>query len=454
MTPLPLPEPLATCIATFTAFLDARQADLMRPLFQGILFAHGRRTATSWFRAGDCADDFRRAYHLLGTLGRCHIDTCSSLLLGRLRRDLAPQPPDHWLFSLDDSPTQRYGPHVEGAGIHHNPTPGPTHQRHLYGHVWVTLGWVVRHPTCHTLCLPLCAELYIREKDIAQMDPDRRPPFQTKLELAGARIDWLAERFEDSPVPVWVVHDGGYTKRPVFKAAAAARRTHHVAVVLVGRLRRDAALWSLPPVVLPGQKRGRGQPRKYGSERLHLAKRAAHPQGWQEVECFQYQKTVRKTVKTFLATYKPAGGLIRVVIVKEKGGWLAYYCQDVTASLKDILEAVAGRTSQEQMHADVKEVEGAGQQQLRYWLANVGAYNACLWAYTLVEWWAWDKAAAELCDRSDSPWDTTARRVSHAEKRKALQQHCLREEFWRCWGDRPRSPEIEEAVELLLDMAG
>ncbi|MEW4571298.1 hypothetical protein AB1L88_25780 [Tautonia sp. JC769] len=29
------------------------------------------------------------------------------------------------LLVLDDSPTKRYGPEVQGAGIHHNPTPGP-----------------------------------------------------------------------------------------------------------------------------------------------------------------------------------------------------------------------------------------------------------------------------------------------------------------------------------------
>ena len=452
MGPLTLPPPIAPLVATLAALVDARQADLLPPLFQGILFAHGRRTATTWFRAGACAADFRRAYHLLGTLGRDHVDRYSALLFSRLRRDLDSEP--RRLFALDDSPTQRYGPCVEGAGIHHNPTPGPTHQRYLYGHVWVNLGWVVRHPRWHTICLPLAAGLYIRAQDVAKIDADRRPPFRTKLELAGARIDWLAEQLRDSTVPIWVAHDGAYTKRPVFKAAAAASQAHHVPVVLVGRLRRDAALWSLPPVLPAGQQRGRGQPRKYGTARLHLARRAVHPRGWQEVTCFQYQEVVRKTVKTFVATYKPAGGLIRVVIVKEKDGWLPYYCQDVTASVKDILEAMAGRTSLEQTHADVKEVEGAGEQQLRYWGANVGAYNACLWAYTLVEWWAWDKAEADLCDRSDSPWDTTGRRVSHAEKRNALQQQCLREEFWRRWGGRPCPPEIREAVEMLLELAG
>ena len=28
-------------------------------------------------------------------------------------------------FAIDDTPTERTGRHVQGAGVHHNPTPGP-----------------------------------------------------------------------------------------------------------------------------------------------------------------------------------------------------------------------------------------------------------------------------------------------------------------------------------------
>src|SRR5260370_41207146 len=157
-------------------------------------------------------------------LGRGRMDGYAALLFSRLRRTIDPG--RHWLFALDDSPTQRYGPCVEGAGIHHNPTPGPTHQRYLYGHVWVTLGWDVRHPQWHTLSLPLGADLYIREKDVAKIDADRRPMFQSKLELAAARLDWLAEPGHDQSVPGWIVSDGGYTNRPAVNAAAAAGRAH------------------------------------------------------------------------------------------------------------------------------------------------------------------------------------------------------------------------------------
>ena len=46
---------------------------------------------------------------------------------------------DELAVILDDTPTARYGPCIDGAGIHHNPTPGPAGERLVYGHVWVAL---------------------------------------------------------------------------------------------------------------------------------------------------------------------------------------------------------------------------------------------------------------------------------------------------------------------------
>jgi hypothetical protein len=439
-----LPEPLDRLLTTLSSLLDKRHAELLQPLFLGLLLAGGRRTATAWFRAGGIADEFRRGYTLLGTLGRGKTRLFAALLFDRLRRDLDAG--DRWLFALDDTPTQRYGPQVEGAGLHHNPTPGPAQQRFLYGHLWVTCAWVVRHPDWHTLALPLLADLYMRQQDVARIDADHRPAFATKLELAAAQIAWLAQLLLGTAKPIWFAMDGAYAKRPVLKAARQA------GVVVVSRLRKDAALYDLPPEVPEGQ-RPRGRPRIYGTHRLSLAKRAGHPQGWQQVECFQYQETVVKTVKTFLATWRPAGGVIRVVLVQEERGWLAYFCTDPEAAVQDILEAAAGRTAIEQTFKEVKEVEGAGQQQLRHWRANLGSFHWCLWGYTAVEWWAWEKSFAELCDRSDSPWDTEPRRPSHQDRRKALQRELLAGEFWRRWGGRPGPAEIRELVEVLLDMA-
>ena len=88
---------------------------------------------------------------------------------------------------------------------------------------------------------------------------------------------------------------------------------------------------------------------------------------------------------------KLAGGLIRVVLVKELDHWVAYFCTKADASVQEILEAVADRSAIEQNFHDLKEVHGAGQQQLRNYWANIAAYHVTLWWHTLIELWAWHK---------------------------------------------------------------
>jgi hypothetical protein len=146
-------------------------------------------------------------------------------------------------------------------------------------------------------------------------------------------------------------------------------------------------LWSVPEPVPPGQ-RGPGRPRTYGQQRFSLAKRAGHARGWQEVECVQYGVTVTKVIKTFLATWRPAGGVIRVVLVREQDEWLPYFSTNPEATPREILEAMADRGAEEQTFKNVKEVWGAGQQQVRNVHSNEGCFNLNLWMYSTVEAWA------------------------------------------------------------------
>ena len=41
-----------------------------------------------------------------------------------------------------------------------------------------------------------------------------------------------------------------------------------------------------------------------------------------------------KDYKTFLAIYRPVGGIIRVVVVKEDHGWFAFFATDPDASVQ------------------------------------------------------------------------------------------------------------------------
>ena len=82
-----------------------------------------------------------------------------------------------------------------------------------------------------------------------------------------------------------------------------------------------------------------------------------------------------KIYKTFLATYAPVGGVIRVVLVKEDHGWYAFFCTDPNAGVKEILETSADRVTIEQDFLDVKEVWGPGQQQVRnIWMITFFAH--------------------------------------------------------------------------------
>jgi hypothetical protein len=327
------------------------------------------------------------------------------------------------LLALDDTPTKRYGPKVQGAGIHHNPTPGPADAKYLYGHIWVTLSWVVRHPLWNTIGLPLLAALYVRRKDISAIPKQLGWKFQTKLQQGADMIAWAAGIAFSAGKQLWVVADGAYAKRAFLKP------TLKLGVVVVSRLRKDAHLNTLPPKLKKGQRRKRGKPRKYGKKRISLAKRAAARRGWKTIECVQYGKQVVKKYKSFLATYRPAYGTIRVVIVQEATGPQFFFCTDPNASITEILEAFADRAAIEQDFHDLKVIWGIGQQQLRNLWANIGAYHLSLWMHSLVELWAWGKPKDEICDRRDSPWDDPKRRPSHTDRRKALRRNILQLEY-------------------------
>jgi hypothetical protein len=125
----------------------------LTPLMLGVLFACGRRTVTSWLRAAGVSDDFRSFYYFLQSVGLRWFDLGSRVLT--LVNEQALDELSRVLLVIDDSPTKRYGPHVEGAGTHHDPTPGATSHPFCYGHVWVTLAVAVRHPCWGTIGLPI-----------------------------------------------------------------------------------------------------------------------------------------------------------------------------------------------------------------------------------------------------------------------------------------------------------
>jgi hypothetical protein len=258
----PLP-PSCHWFPVLASALDPRSAPRLAWLFVGAVLARGRRTVTSWIRAAGLAGEYRPCYTTVAAVGRT-----TDLIAAHLAREVVTPlvaGPDRLTFAIDDTPTERHGPHVQAAGVHHNPTPGPAGAAFVYGHVWVVLGLLTAHPAWGVVALPLLARLYVRRKNLASIPPKDRPPFRTKLELAVELGQWARRWLGHLSKPSWVVADGAYATAPFLKPMQA------LGVTVVSRLRKDAALWTAPGPRHPGR---RGRRRVYGERRIDLAKRA------------------------------------------------------------------------------------------------------------------------------------------------------------------------------------
>jgi hypothetical protein len=115
----PLPGP-CQWFSRLASALDRRSAPRLALLFLGTVLARGRRTVTSWIRAVGLSDQFRPCYTAVAAAGKKAETIAMYLVLTVVKPLLSGV--ERLTLALDDTPTQRYGPHVQGAGVHHNPT--------------------------------------------------------------------------------------------------------------------------------------------------------------------------------------------------------------------------------------------------------------------------------------------------------------------------------------------
>jgi hypothetical protein len=181
------------------------------PLLYGALLAIARRrTVTTWLRAAQLSDDYRSVFYPMPDIGRKSndlLDTMAHIITGELRVIL--ETATYIRIVLDDSPTKRYGKHIEGANYHHNPTPGKTDAKFCYGHSWVVAALVITHPAFGEISFPIAAELYLRQIDI---DKRERLPIGGEHALAGdTGFSGKSRRKTVSEGDIWVAEmcDGG-----------------------------------------------------------------------------------------------------------------------------------------------------------------------------------------------------------------------------------------------------
>ena len=433
-----LTGPMQEAVARLQACLDRRIAFRLAIIVAGMFLADDRRTASAWFVAAGVRDDWDRFYDCLTSIGRTS-EKLAAVVLGLVVQKFAPGLADRITLGLDDSPTSRYGKHVEGAGVHHNPTPGPADGEWLYGHNWVALAWLAKHPAWGVIAFPLRSLLYVRDIDVPKLADKYDWEFRTKHQLGVELLTWFIATLKKLGVKsnVWLAVDGAYAARPFLLPVL------ELGIVVVSRLRKDACLFDLPPEGSHGN-------RIYGKNKISLTKRAGHRQGWSTITYYCRGTYVTRQYKTFLATSRLISGRIRVVIVRfEDGGWVPYFCTDTSAEVCSILETVAARWAIEEHFHDVKEVWGAGQQQVRNVWSNLGCWHLNQWMYTLVELCCWDMDKSELSDRSDRPWDNADRRPSHADRRRSISRKMLGKQFLAAL---PHGPEHRKLLTLFQNL--
>ena len=76
-----------------------------------------------------------------------------------------------------------------------------------------------------------------------------------------------------------------------------------------------------------------------------------------------------------------------------------------------------------------------------------------MWVHTMVELWAWNKPAAVISDRRNSPWDGGERRPSHADRCAGLRRQVVAKTFFETSGHSRKTRKIIRQFYKLMKLA-
>jgi len=395
----------------------------------GWLFKRGRMTVTGIFRVlGSLADRHWTVYQKFFYRAAWTLKDLSIAVLTRVIYplivesgvlDAATQKPIADL-AIDDTTLGRCGQHVAHAGWFKDASAsGSSHRGTVihWAHNWlvgvVTLrlsGWTMRW------VLPALFALYRKKSDCRG-----KVEFQTRQELAGQMIQTAAKAL---PEVQWRVSaDGQYAQHSVVQKLPER-------VNLVSRIRRDAAIYDLPPTRRPKGKRG---PKPKKGKRLPCPRKLAslRKKGWKKITVFKQGYPVQRLVlgMTCLWYHVCQGVPIRMVIVRDPAGHEKddfFFCTDATVPDEEIVQRYCDRWGVEEAIEEAKQ--SMGFESTQGWCSKTVQRQAplAMILVTLVKAWYARAARREPALLPETtPWYPHKRHPSFADMLNSLREVLL-----------------------------
>lgn len=401
---------------------------LFRNLVCGWVLCPCRRTVTQMIRLGDSEGAHAHdAYHRLLRIGLWNWPLLWKTLTLALVAFVVPNGDIH--LDVDDTLFHKVGRKVHGSGVFRDAVRS-TVRRVVYarGLNLVVLTLRVQPPWGgEPLGLPVNMRLYHKggptHLDLAE---------QMILEIAT----WLPKRL------IRLAGDGAY-------ASLAKRdlpRTH-----ITSRMRRDAALFELPPPRRPHQ---RGRPRKRGA-RLPAPAALAHSAllKFQSATIEIRGRTEERLLASKLVLWYAVcpNRPVLLVVVRDPAGKQPddfFFTTDLGATAVDVASHYAGRWSIEDTFRNVKQSLGGEEPQS--WAAKGPERTAALsfWIYSAV--WLWYlRTHGTRTTWTALPWYPLKRTPSFADALAALRRALWRQRVFPTSEERALATKV---VDTLIDV--
>lgn len=345
-----IPASLQGILTSFSGCFTRPSFDNFLTLVSGWILCQGRHCISRVIQAsGGCGrgKHFASLYRFLSR-ARWSGDALSlvlfQLLLPRLPKDIEAV--------LDDTLCHRSGPHIFGAGMHHDASRSTYGKKSsagrlaffAFGQSWVVLA--IRLPLpwerLRGLAIPILFRLY-RQKSRC---PEGQ--YQKRTEL-GAELVELLESWIPGDSRLFVAADSEYACKTLVPRLSQA-------TTFVGPMHMDASLHE--PA---GSYSGLGRPRKRGkrlSSPRQLAADAALP--WKRVTVLAYGRKVEVLTKTCACLWYTVSGtrMVRMVVTRDPRGRIedrAYFATDPGMPIEELLQRFSRRWTIEVCFRDVKQ---------------------------------------------------------------------------------------------------